>query len=221
MLLGISDAIGGLADPASATVTYISNTGTSTGATVFTFSSVPLGTAGSKKIILGVCGEDDGTPNFRISIVKLDSVAMTEAVQADGQTVQVGLFIADASAATGEFEVTFDQAVDSCSVSVWRADNLQSNIPTDTATDFSTNSSAMDGDVDVQAGGIVVGISMSEADTMTVTWGSDLTEHYTASVGTEHTHSGASEAFATALTATVTPDWSNNFDTVVAVAAFR
>lgn len=145
--------------PPTPTISYVTTTTLDANLTTYAFSTVSTGPAGAtRKTAAAFCADDNGATNFSVSSATLDSNSMAEVVDSasTATTVQCAIYIIDnPSGTSGDFSVTFSEAVNSASVSVWAIYDLNSSTATDTATDAdATNAAALSLNVDLSANGV-------------------------------------------------------------------
>lgn len=214
-------SVGGAAGPAS--VSFVGCTQNVVDGATFTFTDHATGTAGARKTIVGVGGNDSAT-DWSYSSMTVGGVAATEVAGTDtanaGSLVQSAFYIIDnPSGTTATIVVTPSEAVTYMAVCVWAAYDVVSETPNDVAAVFSTNSSSMDVSLDVPADGFGVGMYAHQSGTATVTW-TGMTERADIRTSGEAGVSAADTATAgTPFSATA--DGSGTVDSVASTASFR
>lgn len=199
---------------ATATRTYVTQTSSTSNATVYTFASTTLGGSASDYIVIVpfITGVGSGT----ISSVTVEGNSTTQAVQATNIEVSTGMFIRQASGnATGSVEVTCSSGKGRCGIGVYRLTGISSSTPHATATDTAT---AFAPSVNVQAGGVVIAAGTSNNNSTATAW-SGVTEDFDVSIESEMRQSAASSEEASAstpLSITFTPTGGQDHATCAA-----
>jgi hypothetical protein len=201
---------------ADAVATYRSNADSATNATVFTFSSIALGTGGKK--IVGVGGGDVG--DVAISGVTIDGNAMTSAGAAtvNSQNRMQFFYYDGATAATGDVVVTWASSNGSCTVTVWDATGAAAGGPSDVGT---STASPLSDEITCQPGGFILGVGyVSGAGGETFAW-TNLTEKVDEAVGGDGNTTSASDNFAALQTEiTITATQSGGGSPCMSLAAW-
>jgi hypothetical protein len=200
------------------------NTADEVDRTVYTFNAQPVGGAGNRKTIVGVAGRDSAI-DFTILSVTVNGVAATNVVTnaiETGSTIQTGIFIIDnPTGVTADIVVTFSEIITQCGIAVWAAYDLVSSTPTDTAQQFQTASANIDLSLDVQAGGVAVGMSGAGGAAAVCAW-AGLVEQFDADAPTEaFSYSGAGyTAVAGQTPLTTGADWTGTDDAAGVAASW-
>jgi hypothetical protein len=207
-----------------ASISFVGCTGEPSGTGPFTFTNHATGTAGARKTIVGVVGQD-GTTDFSISGVTVGGNAATEAVDsADaGSLVQAAIYIIDnPTGTTATIVATFSEAINNAAICVWAAYDVVSETKADFASNFQTAAAALTLDLDIPADGIAVGMSYTDANLQTVTWTgmTERSETIVSDGGSTSVFSGADSSTPGTPTS-VSADWTGTDDSIGVSASFR
>ena len=208
----------GAAEPA--VLTFTDEEGDQGGSSPWTFTGMSIGTASADRfVIVGVFAPSTSTDDSdAISGVTIGGITATRLAQATTnpgtgeENHQIAFYGATvATGTTASIVVSTNSARASMSIGVWAATGLQSNTPTDTASDVTVATNALSANIDVQAGGFILGISMTQNGGETCTW-TNLTEDFDSPLSvdpaTSSVQSGASDSDMSASTVTVTATWT-------------
>ena len=202
----------------AATISYLERISDNTNRTLYTFSGANFGTADSKRRIIVVASLFGGN---QISSVTIGGISTTiifhVAVGVEGN--YHGIFIAAVpTGANGDIIVDSAGTADGCTIFTYTTYDINSNIPTDTATSIADPGVV---DIDVTPGGVVIAVSIDDDGNHLATW-TNLTEDYDAQISGGDDISGASGAFVAAQTnLAITCQWSASpGDKLLLVASF-
>lgn len=207
-----------------ASISFVGCTGDNSDLTTYSYVAHATGTAGARKTIVAAGGQDSAT-DFSIASMTVGGAAATERVDSAnaGSLVQSAVYIIDnPSGTTATIDVTFSEAVINAAICVWAAYNLTAETAVDTAAQFQTASAPITLDLDVPPGGVGVGFSYADGNSLTITW-TGLTERSEASVsdgGNSSGYSGADTA-APGVPTGVTADWVSTDDSIGVSASFQ
>lgn len=189
-----------------ASVTFQESRTDTTDSADFTFSACDFGAAAANRyIIVGVgivriSGTDD-LSSMTASIGGVSATLISFVADTGGQRPVTTLAIANVpTGTTGDVVLALPNFSRDTSIGVYRTTGI-SPTPTDTGTSLA---SAPTSDIDVLAGGIIVGVALVASSSTSATW-TGLTERYDTAFGTgPDTHSGASVDSASTQTLTCT-----------------
>lgn len=234
LTFGIQPALAGfllnsfaVAPSVPATVSFVGCTRSTSDLTTYTFTTHATGTAGTRKTIVGVSAIDSAT-DYSTSSMTVGGASATEVVDSadTGSLVQSSIYIIDnPSGTTANIVVTMSEAVTALGICVWAAYDLGSETATGTAAQFQTASEAITLDLNVNAGGVGVGMSAVNFATSQATTWTGMTENADAELdqgpaSVDAGYSGASTATAGTPLA-VTTDWNGTGDAIGVSASFR
>lgn len=163
-----------------------------------TFTAASIGAVADRDlVIVGVHAHNAGTSLTAVSSMTIGGVSATEIVDVDGgdggNAEVVALYQAVVpTGTTADIVVTWNAAADSAGICVWTAKNVNITAHA-SASSTAANPSAS---IAVEANGVIIGY-VGTANARTFTW-TNLTEDFDAVDGGGGTHSGASDAFASA-----------------------
>jgi hypothetical protein len=168
----------------------------------YTFSSQALGTASADRhIIVGITGRANSGGAFALSSVTVAGNAASVVVEHQYTNDIIGTvalaIVAVPSGTTGDVVVTWDRAILDCGIGVWATTGLQSITPTD--TDFDSPGTSLSGNLNIDAGGVAVGVTLGFS-APAVSW-TNLTEDFETQIDSGEDITGASDAFVTEQTA--------------------
>ncbi len=188
--LGFGAAAAAAAD---ATISFLDTDDTSTNASSYTFSSISIGAAAADRfVIVGAATIEQSGLGATINSITLNGNAMTllaRATDTAGSSNRAGaaLFgLTVNSNTTATIVVGLSQESQGCAIAVWKANGLSSTTPNDTLT--ATDANPLTGTIDVQAGGVCVGMvgwSSPGEGAQTTTWTGLTTEDVDDSMGSE------------------------------------
>lgn len=203
----------------SLALTYVTTQAYSAAAhTSRTFSGVDIGAADARRYVVVVAQNGDNTDTM--SSVTVGGAATTRLVT--NTSGGNAIFITNAPVTSG---TTADIAVTnsgSVSASVIHVYTLVGNVdltPVDTIVDNSVPAGSAPlgpNDIDVVAGGVVIGGSTADSSSPTCTW-TNLTEDYDAGTGSD-SYSAARASIAASGVLSVTADWSTDDKNLVVVS---
>ena len=196
---------------AAGAVSFVGTGFQTTGSPDFTVTDLAAINPGAGHLVLGIGGDGQATGRF-VSTVVVDSggpnqasAALVVEIQSAGTGVTAQFYdVTWPGGVLGNIVVTYDGTQNYAALMAW--------IVTDTtgvahATGTHINSEPMDADLNVPAGGVVIGYGINDSSA-TSTW-TGATENDDRVVETTTNHSGASLAYAAAQTPlTVTDDLS-------------
>lgn len=214
--------------PASVTlslsVTDTSRTSTTTNS-VQSISSVQFGAQDSNRQIIVVVHASDATTSITVSSATIAGSSATIIHQATSTTfsrIAAIIGLSDSSATTsGTVAVTFSDSVDRMGLTCYRMIRPSGLTANDTVSD-NDNSNPVTGSIDVNAGGIVIGVAggfFGSSGPGNLTW-SGLTEDDETTVqNANNVHGAASLLSGTTQTVAVSCESANGFTSSSLVAA--
>lgn len=167
----------------------------------YTFSGAALGTAAATRRIVVAVGVANSTPPTVTALTVAGVSAASPVAQlgaAGAFRVSSSIWIADVpTGTTGDIVITLSGASFRCGIGVWAVYDLASS--TATATGSSTSSTASE-NVNVSAGGVLIGYSCSftSGSARSYTWVGPTEDFDVAFDSNNHSNSGASAAYASA-----------------------
>lgn len=166
--------------PPAATVTYIGGTANTTSQTTYTFTNHAIG--GPGLIVVGYAKESGDFTNDPTITIGGNTARLV--VYSAGSSLQCGIgSLVVSSGTTATITVSWPgTAAARCQVNVWRIQNYMSDIELDTFFVTNETSTAIDDNIDVLAGGVLIGVMVGNTNSITVTW-TGVTENYDASIG--------------------------------------
>lgn len=184
--------VGGESPPVVST--FIGSNSSTSDTANYSFAAEGIGTAAADRFV--VVGFVARCATARsVSSVTIAGNATTQLVQVDAGSsdMHAGLYgLLVTSGTTATIAVNFSGTCNRLGLGVWTINGLASQTPSDTMTD--SGSDPATGTIDVQAGGCIIAIATTLANT-TTTW-TGVTEDYDAAVETSQSHSGAHDNFA-------------------------
>lgn len=137
--------------------TFQQVTSQSGGTTTFTFTSVPLGPAVRKTVIIAV-HDQFGSSQFNLSSATIDGVSATIQVQQSDEGGSTGMGVAIITAVTanttGTVSITFSGTTSSCNIGVYYASPILNNIHTQAV--LGHNNTNISGTIIMPANGNIV-----------------------------------------------------------------
>jgi len=208
----------------AATISFVSCTTSDANLTTYTFTAHATGTAGTRKTIVGVSGED-GTPDFSVASMTVGGVSASEVVDSANASspIQSALYIIDnPSGTTADIVVTFSETVRSSAVCVFAAYDISSETAVATASQYQAVAENIVLSLNVSADGVAVGQSATEDETRTTTW-AGLVENAPESCSAEICASSAhyTEDATASSPLTAGSDWTGSIDAIGVSASFR
>ncbi|MDZ4818541.1 MAG: hypothetical protein SGJ20_06155, partial [Planctomycetota bacterium] len=208
----------------AATISFVSCTTSAANLTTYTFTAHATGTAGTRKTIVGVTGED-GTSDFSVDSMTVGGVSAAEVVDSANASsaIQSALYIIDnPSGTTADIVVTFSEAVTSSAVCVFAAYDISSETAVATASQYQATSANIVLSLDVSADGVAVGQSAFEGSSQTTTW-AGLVENAPESCSAEACASSAhyTEDATASSPLTAGSDWTGSGESIGVSASFR
>jgi hypothetical protein len=163
-------SIAGVSIP-DATVSYVGNVVSTANLTTYTFTAAAIGAAANDRhVIVGVFQRNVGTL-ASVNSVTLGGVAMSQAVQNavvfDGGSVVGFWILAVPAGTTANIVVSLASGSRRCAITVFSARGLQSSTPT--ATAVSTTGASPSLNLNVEKGGIVLGMMWAN-NSATIAW---------------------------------------------------
>jgi len=197
-----------------ATVVFCANSLDTVDRITFTFSSVSFSTAAADRRVVMALWEQGGAVG--ISSVTIGGVSASQLVGSGGTTNPlVSLWIAAVPTGTsGNVVVQFGGGTANCAIAVWAVYGIGSNTAFATATTSAAENPASES-LSVPSNGVAIAASRLVTNTTAFTW-SGLTEDFDALLEVGR-YSGASDAFASAATPTITAN-SGELSRLVAVS---
>lgn len=169
VLPGLSSAIAGAGKP-EISITYVTEAGSGTNLTTYTFAATSIGTAAADRVVIVAAGGASGSARTISSVTiggNTATVAVTQA-STSGVGVRCGLYyLAVAAGTTADIVVTFSGSMASCRIATFAMTGHTSAIPAATGADGS-GSTTFDPNCNVTTGDVL--ISMSVADGSAVAW---------------------------------------------------
>lgn len=214
-------AAGNSAGPASLSYVTAPAIDTGTNYSTITFSSVSIGTAGNRWVIVGAGFRDNNANSF--TSVNIDGNAMSEAVFRQHSTKFSGagiyiLYYPTGTTASIQLNTSNTASPGRMGIGVWAAYDLLSATPTQTTYDEGTDQSVV-GSLTISSGGFGIGFNriVGTGSGRTHSW-SNMTERFDAVESGWAGHSGADTTTSNTYTDTI----SAAVDSYVGVwAAFR
>lgn len=216
-LLLVNSAAAGLA------VTKTDQVGSGTNQSSYTFTSRAIGAATPDRyVIVAYALQQQGGGTSADPTITVGGAACTSlGSQTSGIAGRVGLAISSSPFTTGTtatIVVNEGSNQHSCEITVFSVTGLSSITPFDTLGNSSTPAT---GDIDCQAGGVIIAAALVETDATSVSW-TNLTESSDLSDGDTITHSTAFDIFATAQTnRTITATPASGSSTALFAVALR
>lgn len=199
-----------------ASVTFQETKTTTADASEYTFSGANIGTAAADRyVIAGIsvvkANSADDFTGITVTIGGV-SASTSSFIQVGGQRPVTLIAVANVpTGTTADVVVTMPNTARDGLCAVWTTNGI-STTPTDTGTSSAPDPTS---DIDVLAGGIIVGVALSTSVTTSVSW-TGLTENYDTAFGSgPDTHSGACVDSASATTITCTANFADNTGTEV------
>lgn len=190
-----------------ASITFTDESRLTTSTTEYTFTTQALGTAAADRyLIIGVEQRfTSGTPTITsVTVGGVAATALFTEIDGGAATSSANMYIvAYPTGTTADIVVNHSGGCTSCGIGVWAAYGLRSATPTDSGTSNTTG--AMTTDLDVLEDSVAVGFVLTSGSgaARTTTW-TNLSEDFDITVAGFNVQSGASAAFATPATVTVT-----------------
>lgn len=184
--------------PVVPTISFIGCTEDNTDLTTYTFTNHAVGTAAANRTTIVAAMGDDSATLWDFSSMTVGGNSAAQQIESSGGTSnpESSIYaIANPSGTTSTIVVTASEAVTEMTVCVWAAYGLNSVTATDTATGNTLTTIALD--VDVSAGGLVVGACINSNASRSFTW-TGITESSDFGGGAEVTYSTANDAFVSA-----------------------
>tara|TARA_R110002020_G_scaffold315243_1_gene530398 strand:+ start:325 stop:975 length:651 start_codon:yes stop_codon:yes gene_type:complete len=190
----------GVVVPDDVTLAFLSNEGSETDASSYTFTGKSFGdTATDRRIFVGVYGLDNSGSTITTSTVTVGGVSATKVVEVTNDTSINGvsaIWQADVPSGTsGTVVIAFSTTIIKMGYALWRVTGGVDE--KDTASSTSSNFTLS---LDVNDNGGAIGYA-GNRDTPTWTW-TGLTEDFEGTAGSAK-HSGASDTFASGGSKTV------------------
>jgi hypothetical protein len=215
--------VGGASDaPAGAAAASVTDNASTTGsAATYTFTSRSFGAeAGDRYIVVGTTG-NTGTATT-VSSMTIGGVSAAALLSVSLTNNALEFWIAAVpTGTTGTVAVTWGANRTRCAIVVWRVVGLVSSALDDSAQETGFGSSAGNGNIDIAAGGVALGMT-SDTGTSSRTWTwSGLTESVDATYGSGRSYSAATGNFASAqtdLAVSATPSGNTSVGIFAAVA---
>jgi len=191
-------ALGLVGGRAAAAVSYVGRNDAGSGS-VATFNSQGIGAAAANRTVIISVGQNSGSrPSSPTVTVNGNAATLIVARRTDystsASTTQALYAIEVPTGTTANIVVTWSTTVDTTAIGVWAAYGLGSLSPYDTETS-GADPAAMN--VDVPAGGIVVGAVFNGNNVAVGTW-TGLTENYDQNFRSFYAHTGACAAYSSA-----------------------
>lgn len=192
------------------------------GSTTVTFTSQAIGSAAATRLVAVGYAVERNAGSALITAVTIGGVSATQVVQANNTVEFASIWIAAVpTGTTANIVSTHSNAPGAVGIEVWALGNASSTA-TDSGTDSNSNPATFD--LDINAGGVALGVVIHRSNTdATFTW-SNLTEDNDQVIETGgESMSGASAAFATIqtnLTISVTSSQAGVRSPVLCVASF-
>lgn len=209
MLPGIGACIGGLVGGGGLpSVSFRGFTNSNADLTTYTFSSVDIGAASERSIVVvGAVGEDSAT-NFNYSgSLTIGGIAATDIADFNALASNLNMRMSYAvvpSGATADIVFSFTEPITSASIGVWAVYRLNSTVPLDSDS-LSTGAPGQVITLDVQANGVAV-IFGGNVASATAAFDAALTERY--DQFNEHSAAGADDMTAVTETKSYSTEWS-------------
>lgn len=199
-----------------AAVAFVSNTGSATDATSYTFTGLSLGTAAANRyIVVGIGARSASTPT--ITGVTVAGVAATSLYQYVSNTSMAGFFIVPLpTGTTGDITINFDVTIVRMGISVWSVSNLV--YPTTPTSTYGIANGSGTATINTGAGSVALGMFYNHGSTPG-TW-SGINQDVSVIVNDtiNLNYASASSAFSTAqssLAATFTATLNTNAGAVI------
>lgn len=209
----------------SAEATWVSQQGSATDATSYSFTSVGVGPASSKMVVVGVTyGDNAGSPGSKspISCTVGGSSATKVAEEeryspSNGETYAATFYVIETSLSSTTVVVGFDGTRRSCGICVWYVTGYSSTTPTatngDSVDDGVSSENSMSTAVTLGGAGCVLSLAIGYGGTYSVTSYTptgtndvfstvETADHYRAGQSENYT-SGGSKTFGTTWSATL------------------
>lgn len=214
-IIGFSSVPVANADP----LTFLQTSGDGTNLTTYTFSAENLGAANAERyIIVGVTGRSSDGGARTLSSVTVGGVGATINVQvhSSGNTAAVAIAKVP-TGTTGDVVLVWSSTMGNADIGLWRVTDVTSTTANDT---LSSTADPPSDTINVNADGIVIAISKSDAGGDTTTW-AGITEDFDAADSAGNNYSGASDTFESEQVGlTVTSNWGTEVRPVLAGASF-
>lgn len=201
------------------TISYRSQSSNTSDLSTYTFSSLDIGTAGMRHVVVGVVSSGTSPSISSVTVAGVSATAMLEQAESN---LKIGLWIASVpTGTTGDVVVTHTGSMLRCGVIVWAVYDLSSTTPTATASDATP---ALSQSLTINAGGVGIGLADGYQNGSTASWTwTGLTEDIDVDFADGANHdamSGASLASSggTTVTVTATKTGSDSNDNFILVA---
>ncbi len=207
-----------------ATVAFLQFAGSATDLTTYNFGTLGIGTPGGDRYIGMIVEGVMAAAARTASSVTVDGSSLAFAGGAAGQSaasnlgrIEIWMGAVPSGNSTGNVTVVWSGAMNNCKIAMFECHNIQSATATAVDGDSALDNTAMTGSV--LAGGIVLAGARNSPNT-TMTWGGGVTDHGD-QVTESSSMSAASLEYASAGTATATPDAATNGSMATVLATFR
>lgn len=207
--------------PAALTRTYVTNifNNSISGVSSTTFSTASIGTAAADRYVTvgAICND---VVAHTITGMTIGGNSATVTASSSAATFSAWGILNVTTGTTANIVVSFNSNLTSarCLIGVW---NINGTVNSTTAFDTLVLAGSETGDIDVDAGGIILGTAYMLNSATSFTW-TNLTERYDAVSAGVHTFSGADEAFAGAVTnQSITANAASGNSTIVHAVSYR
>lgn len=174
---------------------FLQTNGSETGLTVYTFSGENLGDAAADRhIIVGISARGLNTRSLSSVSIGGESATLAKViVNSVSHSSLAALYIAAVpNGTTGDVVITFNDTMLRCGIGLWRATELASITPTNTASSVANDPT---GSLNIVAGGFAIATIYSSSGSSPAAVWTGLTEDYDRFFATANLMSGASDTF--------------------------
>jgi hypothetical protein len=183
---------------AAASAVFTANAASATTSLAYSFSSLNFSTASADRhILIGTAGQAGSATT--VSTVTIGGVSASEVFSVASSTVRVAFWIAAVPTGTsGTVAITWAAQRARCAVIVWALTGLLSTTAVDTGSEVNSGTSALNDNVDINAGGVCLAMAYDGGTgSRNWTW-SGLTEVVDTTFASGRSYTGASADFASA-----------------------
>ena len=200
-----------------ASVTFTDNSIDATDLTIYTFSAQALGSASSKKTVVGVSGARAAAGDHTVSGVTVAGSSATlvkrqSVPTATRETVELWE-VNGITATSGDVVVTWSAGMTCCGIGVYEV----LNAGTSAYATAGSNADPMSVSIETPSGGVMIGVGKN-AGSGTFTW-TNATEQYDEAMDAANEHTGALSTTAGTVTVTCDPSAAGS-DNAMALASW-